>query len=293
MVGTLAGIGLAAGPSTAAVRPGTAASAAAAARAAMSGLLAPHGPGGWGGNRRAAPRAGKVSKIRNLAVLKATNWGGYVDTTGSAGNYTGVSGSWSQPTVRCTSTNSYAASWVGMDGMNNATLEAAGTLGECYQGVAYYYTWWEMDPTTSIQLVGSSIRPGDAISASVTRTGTAFTLSVTDTTHPNVSLAARRSVLPSNADNFVMHEACDDCPGYTVEWILGQPGPWDSTEGYALSNFGTWTVLNAIAQTISYQGGISSFPDDEVTMVDPSDNVMIQPSGLQNGGFYDTWLAGM
>ncbi|HEY1617645.1 MAG TPA: G1 family glutamic endopeptidase [Streptosporangiaceae bacterium] len=293
MVGALAAMGLAAGPSTAAVRPGTAASAAAAARAAMSGLLGQHGPGGWGGNHQATPGAGKVSKIRNLAVLKATNWGGYVDTTGAPGNYTGVSGNWSQPTVRCTATNSYAAFWVGMDGMNNATLEAAGTLGECYEGVAYYYTWWEMDPNTSVELVGSSIRPGDAIAASVTRNGSAFTLSVTDTTHPNIRLAARRSVLPSNADNFVIHQSCVDCPGYTIEWIIGQPGPWDSSEGYALSNFDNWTVLNALGRTISDQGGISSFPYDEVTMVDPSDTVMIQPTVLQGGGFTDNFENGM
>ena len=57
--------------------------------------------------------------------------------------------------------------WVGIDGFTSGSVEQDGTLIECSGGRAFYFTWWEMFPTNSIQVVGSSVRPGDAISASV------------------------------------------------------------------------------------------------------------------------------
>ena len=59
-------------------------------------------------------------------------------------------------------------------------MEQDGTLIECYRDVAYQYTWWEMYPTNAIQVVGSSLRAGDTITASVVRSGSSYTLKVTD-----------------------------------------------------------------------------------------------------------------
>ncbi len=299
VVGSLAAIGLSAGASTASVRPSAAQRAAAAARAAVGPMVGGRrGTGTWGTSRvPARPVRGVMPaahRIGNLTMRSGTNWAGYVDTTGPQGAYTGVTGSWDQPAVACTATDSYAASWVGMDGFGNSTTESAGTLAQCYDGVPHYYTWWEMAPTTGMELVGSTIRPGDVITASVTRSGAEFTLQVTDATHPDVRLARRVTGL-SNANNFVINQACNGCTAYTIEWIIGQPDPWDSSEGYAVPDFESWTLYNAIARAGSYVGTISSNPDSELTMVDPGGNIMIQPGYLtgSGGGFTDTFVNGM
>jgi hypothetical protein len=59
-------------------------------------------------------------------------------------------------------------------------VEQDGTLIECYRHVAYYDTWWEMYPANAIQVVGSTLRAGDSLTASVVRSGTSYTLKVTD-----------------------------------------------------------------------------------------------------------------
>ena len=44
-----------------------------------------------------------------------------------------------------------------------------------------YYTWYEMYPADSVE-VGTGVQAGDAITASVVRSGTSYTLQVTDST---------------------------------------------------------------------------------------------------------------
>ena len=81
---------------------------------------------------------------------------------------TSVVGSWTEPGVTCTSDEDQeAVFWVGVDGWTNDTVEQAGTVAQCFEGAAYYYTWWEMYPTNDITVVGSTVAPGDQIAASV------------------------------------------------------------------------------------------------------------------------------
>jgi hypothetical protein len=89
----------------------------------------------------------------------STNWSGYVDTNSGGHTYSEVSGNWTEPTATCTSTNSDAAFWVGLDGFTSATVEQAGTLAVCGDGTASYYTWWEMYPTDALQIVGETVNP--------------------------------------------------------------------------------------------------------------------------------------
>ncbi len=116
-------------------------------------------------------------KVKGLTQVQSTNWSGYADT---GSGFSTVTGSWTEPSASCTSTTSLAAFWVGIDGYSSSSVEQDGTLIECYRGVAYQYTWWEMYPTNAIQVVGSSLRAGDSITASVVRSGSSYTLKVTD-----------------------------------------------------------------------------------------------------------------
>ena len=154
-------------------------------------------------------------------------------------------------------------------------MEQDGTLAECYFGSVYYYSWWEMYPTNSIQVVGSSVRPGDSISASVVRSGSSYTLKVTDATHP--------------ANSFSTTQTCSSCANTSAEWIAEAPS--SSTGVLPLANFHSWTESGATVTSGSTAGVISTFPNDEITMVDSLNRVKAQPSPLNSAGngFSVTW----
>ena len=98
--------------------------------------------------------------------------------------------------------------WVGIDGFSNGTVEQDGTDAYCHgsQG-PYYDTWWEHYPTNNIQEVGTSVEPGDKIHSSVVRSGTKYTVKVTDSTN--------------TADSFTKTFSCSatSCKDTSAEWI--------------------------------------------------------------------------
>jgi hypothetical protein len=256
-LGLALAFGPAAGASTATASPS--ASAAATARTALQHMSV----GQHGYDHRVS---GHAARVKGLTQVESTNWSGYADTgTG----YSTVTGSWTEPSASCSSrTTSLAAFWVGIDGYSSASVEQDGTLVECYEGTAYYYTWWEMYPTNAIQVVGESLRPGDKISASVVRSGTSYTLKVTDSTH--------------TANSFSTTQSCSGCADSSAEWIAEAPS--GSSGVYPLSDFGTFTLSGATVSTTSKSGVISSFTDDEITMVDSSRHVEAQPGALNSSG---------
>lgn len=262
-LGLLVAFGPAAGAATAGQ-----AGARAAARAALSELTVGQHPT----NQRVP---GDTVRIRGLTQVRSLNWSGYADDHSAGNTYATATGNWTEPSVRCTSKTSYAAFWTGIDGYSSNSVEQDGTLAQCYHGTAYYYTWWEMYPTNSIQTVGSSVRPGDSISASVVRSGTSYTLSITDSTHP--------------ANSFSTTQTCSTCANSSAEWIAEAPSSGGRV--LPLANFGSWTESGATVKSGSTSGVISTFPDDEITMVDNAGNIEAQPGALNGSGsgFTVTW----
>jgi hypothetical protein len=103
--------------------------AAAAARAALRHLAI--------GQHSADQRvSGRTRHIKGLTKVDSNNWSGYADT---GSNYSTVTGSWTEPSVSCTSTTSLAAFWVGIDGFTSGSVEQDGTLAECYRGAQQRY----------------------------------------------------------------------------------------------------------------------------------------------------------
>jgi hypothetical protein len=252
--------GTAAGASTAAT---PSAQAAANARALLHNLSV----GQHSANQRVA---GHAAKIKGLTQVQSSNWSGYADTSTT---FSTVSASWTEPSVTCSGRSTQlAAFWVGIDGYSSDSVEQDGTLAECYEGSLYQYTWWEMYPTNDIQVVGSTLGAGDSISASVVRTGTSYTLKVTDSTH--------------TADSFSTTQTCSSCANSSAEWIAEAPS--GSSGVYPLAHFNTWTASKA---TVNSTGVISSYTDDEITMVDSASRVEAQPGALNSGGngFSVTW----
>jgi Peptidase A4 family len=216
-----------------------------------------------------------VLRIKGLSQVESTNWSGYADVNSAGNTYSTVTGSWAEPSASCSRQTSLAAFWVGIDGYSSDSVEQDGTLAECYADHAYYFSWWEMYPTNDIQVVGESVSPGDSISASVVRSGTSYTLKVTDSTH--------------SANSFSTTQTCSSCANSSAEWIAEAPS--GSSGVYPLSDFHTWTETGATVTSGSTNGVISTFPDDEITMIDNSGLVKAQPGGLNSSGngFSVTW----
>jgi Peptidase A4 family len=115
-------------------------------------------------------------------ALSSTNYSGYgAELPGSS--VSSVSGSWTQSTVHCSGKETSAvATWVGIDDGGVRNLEQVGTEAVCQPGskVPTYATWYEMYPQPQVPV--ASIRPGDHFTASVSKRGSAWTLTIKDTT---------------------------------------------------------------------------------------------------------------
>jgi Peptidase A4 family len=254
-------IAVAPGASAASSPASAHARALAAARAAIRHLSV--------GQHATDHAVGHASRFKALTQVQSTNWSGYADTSTT---FSTATGNWTEPSVSCTSRTSYAAFWVGIDGFTSGSVEQDGTLAECSGGSAFYFTWWEMYPTNAIQVVGSSVQPGDSISASVVRSGTSYTLKVTDSSH--------------SANSFTTTQSCSGCANSSAEWIAEAPS--GSRGVLPLANFHSWTLSGATVNS----GVISSFTDDEITMIDSSGRVKAQPGALNGSGngFSVTWV---
>jgi Peptidase A4 family len=244
--------------------------AAAAARVALKHLTVGPPP-----NERVP---GHTQRVKGLTMQDSYNWSGYADDNTRANVYSKVSGTWAEPAITCGKEDQIAVFWVGIDGWTSSTVEQAGTLAQCFQGTAHYYTWWEMYPTNSITVVGSTVKPGDKITASVVKTGTKYALKVTDST--------------TTANTFTITKTCaaTTCLATSAEWIAEAPG--GPRGEYPLPNFKTWSLTSASTISGTKTGTISAFPDDEVTMIDGTLTYPLASPGALNAtgnAFKVTW----
>jgi Peptidase A4 family len=106
------------------------------------------------------------------------NWSGAA-ATGSG--FSSVSASWTEPSVTCNSTNDLMAPWVGIDGYGSSSVEQTGVATDCSSGRPVYQGWYEMYPAAPVYY-SNAVSAGDHINASVTRSGTTYTLVLSDTT---------------------------------------------------------------------------------------------------------------
>lgn len=163
---------------------------------------------------------------------------GYVDTNSAGNTYQEVSANWTQPAITCGASDTIAAFWVGIDGYTSPTVEQAGTEAVCESGKATYYSWWEMYPGAP-EVVGTTVKSGDKIAASVTKSGSKYTLAVTDATH--------------TADSFTVTQTCapTSCVDTSAEWIEEPSGT---------PVVGAWKVTGATVKSGKVTGVISTFP---------------------------------
>jgi hypothetical protein len=106
-------------------------------------------------------------------------WGGYVAT---GGQYTTITGSWTQPQVTCNTQNDLFAPWVGIDGYGSQTVEQVGVQVDCSSGSPVTSPWYEMYPADPVYWP-DQVNPGDSMTGSVNDNGDGtYTLTLTDNT---------------------------------------------------------------------------------------------------------------
>jgi hypothetical protein len=213
------------------------------------------------------PKSGVTNAITDVGTY---NWAGYADDSSTAGAFTKVSGSWSVPAVTCTSEDRITSEWVGLDGFNTDTVEQDGTSSQCFEGVALYYSWYEMYPAGTVE-VGTTVVAGDSIKASVTRSGTSYTLALTDSTH--------------SANSFTETATCaaSTCLDESAEWITERPEY--ATTGIVPEAQFTTDKFSSIVAT--YTGSITTYG---ITCIDSTGTYdIVSTSGLASSSFTNTW----
>jgi hypothetical protein len=218
-----------------------------------------------------------------VAPVQSSNWSGYADinTTFSA-----VTGNWTVPTLTCSgSATTYSSEWIGIDGYSSSTVEQDGTEADCLGGVPSYDAWYEMYGDNAVnngyevELSSSyPVAPGDAMSASVSVSGSTWTLTIADST---------------KGWNFTTTVSDSSVAKSSAEWIVERPEVCNPGCALtSLANFGTATFTNATATSGGVTGGISATAYSVMEMVNGT-TVLAVPSGLSANGesFSDVWKA--
>ena len=243
------------------------------ARAALAADLGrQHGTAWFVPGRRRPAAAGTTSAKRTY------NWAGYADAATADGTFTKVSGSWTVPALTCTREDRITSDWVGLDGFASSTVEQDGTVGQCFEGKAVYYSWYEMYPAGTAE-VGTTVAAGDKIMASVRRSGGSYTLVMTDSARTASSFSKKARC------------AVSTCLDTSAEWIAERPSY--STGIVPEAQFASVPFSKASATAGGKTSTISGYSGTRyhLTSVDATDSYDIAvASGLTGGNaFKASW----
>jgi hypothetical protein len=166
------------------------------------------------------------------AAETTMNWSGYA-AAGTAGTFTSVSSSWTQPTVTCGAADAFSSFWAGLDGDGTPTVEQTGTEADCSDGAAVYAGWYEIFPNAPV-FYDEPVQPGDAMTASVTSNGDgSFTLTLSDTTQnwtqttdqtvPGAQLGSAEVIAEAPSSQAVLPLANFAAVNFTDAMVNGQP----------------------------------------------------------------------
>jgi hypothetical protein len=230
------------------------------------GAMLGRGQGHAKGNAKAAVSGANTT-------VQSTNWSGYA-VSGSNGQFTSVSASWTQPAATCAGTGrrnqTFSSFWVGLDGFSSNSVEQTGTEADCQGRTASYFGWFEMFPANPVNF-RNPVRPGDSFSASVTFSGTeTFTLILTDHTQGWTQDITQNQTGLDRSSAEVITEA-----------------PSSNSGVLPLANFGTVSYTGATVDGTS----MGSQNPTEIIMVDSGGNDKDSTSSISSsGGFSNTWI---
>jgi hypothetical protein len=232
--------------------------------------------------RRSHPQAMLVHArharaVRNVTAAGSFNWSGYADTATAAQTFTKVSGAWTTPSVTCSAEDQITSDWVGLDGFNSGTVEQLGTISWCFQSKPVYFTWYEMFPAGTVE-VGTALKPGDKIAASVTRTGTSYALKLTDSTTAGNNISVTKTC------------ALATCKDTSAEWISERPS--FSTGIVPQAHYNAFKITSGAQTSSGKAGTIGSGPGvNAITMIDSTQTYNLNTVTALTGGnsFSTSW----
>jgi Peptidase A4 family len=247
------------------------------ARTALVEILRHDHPQAW------LVHTGHAHSINGVTATGSFNWSGYADTATKSQTFTKVSGAWTTPSVTCNAEDQITSDWVGLDGFTSNTVEQLGTISWCFQGKPTYFTWYEMFPAGTVE-VGTALKPGDKISASVTRTGTSYALKLTDSTTTGNNISVTKTC------------ALATCPDTSAEWISERPSFSDSAGDFLgfvpQVHYNSFKITSGAQTSSGKAGTIGSGPGvNAITMIDDTQSYKLNTvSGLTGGNaFGTTW----
>jgi Peptidase A4 family len=304
------------------------ASVVAAARSNFIKVKSAHAPavgaGGWvspgAQHRGGVPSAASGSVTGSQSI----NWSGYADAESGSNTVSQVSGTWTMPAVTCLpapyeNQDAFLANWVGIDGYTDQTVEQLGTAAQCYEGVKYYYVWYEMYPANTVEegttaCINNNVdcpQPGDQISASVSVTPAGsgennYKLTLVDHTRPDESFTTTQQC------------AATTCEDASAEWIVERPAtlppPPAPIQILPLADFTRTFFTSGLVASGGRLSSIQGFKDgsvNDISMIDDTGGYYLacvgQPSPpgslltlgqanacptvspIYNGGFEESW----
>lgn len=231
------------------------------------------------------------SNAGDVTELGSYNWSGFADGTTdqpitSCGqgdgceSFTGVSASWQIQAVHCPSPpfqneDQISAQWVGIDGLNDTTVEQLGTYGWCFEGQPYYFAWYELYPQATVvagssQCLNDNIgcpQPGQTVTASVQATPgrgvNSYRLSLVDQSSPSNNIDTS-ATCPSST-----------CYDDSAEMIVERPEyPTGITPLADFTRTGFWNATVSVWGRTMPVGDYSQGVYD-LAMVDSSDSYLL------------------
>lgn len=200
------------------------------------------------------------------------DWAGYsaaTDLLVPLPQVSGISGSWTIPTITPSSSSLFSAAWIGIGGQGEPTLIQVGSQHDSGGGHAGYSLWYEMLPADSVNIATVQVSPGDVISASITLTNSGkqeWFVQITDVT------------TGQGFSQYFLYNSSQ----LTAEWIVERPIVNNQLSN--LANFGTITFNNISAQIGGAAGTLTAFPNYKVVMEDRQNNVLVTVSDFSRDG---------
>jgi Peptidase A4 family len=157
----------AAGPAAASGPPASHAAVAPAAASAQS----PAGKTALPGRTVAAGTARPEANLSAQVVSPV-----FTGYEASGGTYTSVTASWVQPTVQCTTDDTFLTVSISINGYNggyppNGIAEDLGTIASCETGTPTYSAYYSLEQVYSGRTYSDTVEPGDSLLASITYQG--------------------------------------------------------------------------------------------------------------------------
>jgi hypothetical protein len=176
--------------------------------------------------------------------IESANWSGYYATCGP---YTGVTGTFTVPSLVTPKAGSIVSEWVGIDGATNTDLIQAGV--DEYQGCGSFCVspWWEILPYYSTTIPDVTVAAGDQVTVSIDQvSGTTWDITLTDDT---------------NLQTFSTGPVTYTGPDASAEWIVEDPSngvalyPFADYTTTTFSNLGFTGTENGLTEVILIQNG--------------------------------------